>query len=59
MNVLVSMVIHPPKAAINPLLYAGFALVSIGAAHGAVLPADGVAAPSFRPAPKCFGEPAP
>ncbi len=30
-NVLVSMVIHPPKAAINPLMYAGFALVSIGA----------------------------
>ena len=30
-NVLVSMVIHPPKAAINPLMYAGFLLVSIGA----------------------------
>ena len=31
-NVLVSMMIHPPKAAINPMLYAGFALASIGAA---------------------------
>ncbi len=30
-NVLVSMAIHPPKAAINPLLYVGFALASIGA----------------------------
>ena len=30
-NVLVSMVIHPPKAAINPLLYVGFALASVGA----------------------------
>jgi hypothetical protein len=31
-NVLVSMVIHPPKAAINPMLYLGFALASVGAA---------------------------
>jgi hypothetical protein len=30
-NVLVSMVIHPPKAAINPMLYVGFALASLGA----------------------------
>jgi hypothetical protein len=30
-NVLVSMLIHPPKAAINPLMYAGFVLVSVGA----------------------------
>ena len=30
-NVLVAMVINPPKAAINPLLYVGFALASIGA----------------------------
>jgi hypothetical protein len=30
-NVLVSMLIHPPKAAINPLLYVGFALASVGA----------------------------
>ena len=30
-NVLVSMVIHPPKAAINPALYVGFVLVSLGA----------------------------
>ena len=30
-NVLVSMAIHPPKAAINPLLYVGFALTSLGA----------------------------
>jgi drug/metabolite transporter (DMT)-like permease len=31
-NVLVSMVIHPPKASINPMLYLGFALASAGAA---------------------------
>ena len=30
-NVLVSMAIHPPKAAINPLLYVGFVLASVGA----------------------------
>ena len=30
-NVLVSMVIHPPKAAINPMLYLGFILASVGA----------------------------
>jgi len=30
-NVLVSMLIHPPKAAVNPLMYAGFVLVSVGA----------------------------
>ena len=30
-NVLVSMVIHPPKASINPMLYLGFLLASIGA----------------------------
>jgi hypothetical protein len=30
-NVLVSIAIHPPKAAIHPLLYVGFALASIGA----------------------------
>ena len=31
-NVLLTMAWHPPKSAINPLLYAGFALASIGAA---------------------------
>ena len=31
-NVLPTMVMHPPKAAINPLLYVGFALASLGAA---------------------------
>lgn len=31
-NVLVSMAIHPPRTAINPLLFVGFALASIGAA---------------------------
>jgi hypothetical protein len=31
-NVLVSMTIHPPKAAINPMLYVGFLLASVGAA---------------------------
>src|SRR5215510_1183557 len=31
-NVLLAMVIHPPKAAINPMLYVGFLLASIGAA---------------------------
>ena len=30
-NVLVSMVIHPPKASISPMLYLGFLLASIGA----------------------------
>ena len=30
-NVLVSMWIHPPKSAINPLLYVGFLLVAGGA----------------------------
>ena len=31
-NVLVSMAIHPPKSAINPMLYVGFLLASAGAA---------------------------
>ena len=31
-NVFVAMAIHPPKSAINPLLWVGFALASIGAA---------------------------
>lgn len=31
-NVLVSMAIHPPRQAINPLFVVGFALASIGAA---------------------------
>ena len=31
-NVLLAMVMHPPKDAPNPLLYAGFLLASIGAA---------------------------
>jgi hypothetical protein len=31
-NVLVSMAIHPPKQAINPLLFVGFGLASLGAA---------------------------
>lgn len=30
-NVLVSMMIHPPKSAINPMLYVGFLLASLGA----------------------------
>jgi hypothetical protein len=30
-NVLVTMAIHPPKAAINPLLYVGFAFAAAGA----------------------------
>lgn len=30
-NVLVSMAINPPKTAINPLLYVGFLLASVGA----------------------------
>jgi hypothetical protein len=30
-NVLVSMTIHPPKAAVHPLLYVGFVMVSVGA----------------------------
>jgi len=31
-NVLLAMVLHPPKSAINPMLYAGFLLASLGAA---------------------------
>ena len=31
-NVFVSMAIHPPKTAVNPLLFVGFALASVGAA---------------------------
>jgi hypothetical protein len=31
-NVFVAMAIHPPKAGINPLLWVGFALASVGAA---------------------------
>jgi len=31
-NVLLAMVIHPPKATINPMLYLGFLLASVGAA---------------------------
>jgi hypothetical protein len=31
-NVLVAMILHPPKSSINPMLYVGFALASIGAA---------------------------
>ena len=30
-NVLLAMALHPPKTAISPLLYAGFALASVGA----------------------------
>jgi hypothetical protein len=30
-NVLYSMIIHPPKAAVNPMLFVGFALASLGA----------------------------
>ena len=30
-NVLVSMAIHPPKQALNPLLFVGFVLASVGA----------------------------
>jgi hypothetical protein len=30
-NVLVSMAVHPPKDAVNPMLYAGFLLASAGA----------------------------
>ena len=31
-NVVLAMMIHPPKAAINPMLYLGFLLASLGAA---------------------------
>ena len=31
-NVLLTMVLHPPKSTINPMLYVGFLLASIGAA---------------------------
>jgi hypothetical protein len=31
-NVLVTMAIHPPRSAVNPMLFVGFALASVGAA---------------------------
>jgi len=31
-NVLLTMALHPPKSAVNPMLYVGFGLASIGAA---------------------------
>jgi hypothetical protein len=31
-NVLLTMLLHPPKSAINPFLYLGFLLASVGAA---------------------------
>ena len=31
-NVLLTMALHPPKSGINPMLYVGFVLASIGAA---------------------------
>jgi len=31
-NVLISVFVHPPKNAINPMLYLGFVLASVGAA---------------------------
>jgi hypothetical protein len=31
-NVLLTMALHPPKSTINPLLYVGFLLASVGAA---------------------------
>ena len=31
-NVLITMALHPPKSAINPMLYLGFVLASLGAA---------------------------
>jgi hypothetical protein len=31
-NVLITMTLHPPKSAINPMLYLGFLLASVGAA---------------------------
>lgn len=40
-NVLVSLAVHPPKSAINPMLYVGFAFAAVGA--GMVL--------YFRPPP--------
>jgi hypothetical protein len=30
-NVLVSMIIHPPKQPLNPMLFVGFLLASLGA----------------------------
>jgi hypothetical protein len=30
-NVLIAMTLHPPKSAINPMLYLGFALAAVGA----------------------------
>jgi hypothetical protein len=30
-NVIVTMTTHPPKSAVNPLLYVGFILAAVGA----------------------------
>ena len=30
-NVLITMLLHPPKSSINPMLYVGFLLASVGA----------------------------
>ena len=30
-NVLYTMYLHPPKSAVNPLLYVGFLLAAVGA----------------------------
>jgi outer membrane protein assembly factor BamB len=39
-NVLVTMLIHPPKSPINPMLYVGFALASIGGCARSIFQAD-------------------
>jgi len=31
-NVFITMLLHPPKSAINPMLYVGFLMASVGAA---------------------------
>jgi len=33
-NVLLAMVMHPPRSSINPMLYVGFLLASLGAGMG-------------------------
>jgi hypothetical protein len=30
-NVAIAMIIHPPKSALNPMLFLGFLLASVGA----------------------------
>ena len=41
-NVLVSMALHPPEEAPNPMLYLGFLITAGGRGDGPLLPAAGM-----------------